>query len=68
MAAGQEIEARLLGGLTNQAPSLSERLDRERERLEERLAEIKRLQSAFERNPEMQELLDCVARLGNLGY
>ena len=46
--------------------SLSQKLSRERERLENRLAEIKKAEEMLAANPTLKYLFDVIARIGHL--
>ena len=47
--------------------SLTERLEAEREQLEERLGQVNVVLALLQRNPEAQELLNAVTKLGHFG-
>jgi len=49
-------------------PSLTERLQDEQKRLQERLDEVTAVISSLNDAPETQSILDAVARLGHLNY
>ena len=46
--------------------SLSDKLSRERQRLESRLADIKKAEDLLSTNPTLKELFDVVARIGHI--
>ena len=46
--------------------SLSQKLSRERERLESRLADVKKAEKMLEANPTLKDLFNVVVRIGHL--
>lgn len=54
------------GGSLIQQNSLSQKLSRERERLESRLAEIKKAEEMLNAEPKLKDLFDTIARIGHL--
>ena len=55
-------KAEIGGGLSNAAPTISERLQRRKESLEEDLAVVESAQKIIESNPQMAEFLDLVQK------
>lgn len=68
-----EAQSRVLAGSTAglgqiRPQSLTERLEDEQKRLQERCDEITLVLDSLHKNPETQSILDAVARLGHLNY
>lgn len=55
-------KAEVGGGLSNSAPTISERLQRRKESLEADLAVVESAQQIIEANPQMAEFLDLVQK------
>lgn len=66
---GNQVEASTAGGTGSIRPqTLTERLSHEKANLETRLKEINSVLKHLESNPDVQYILDAVARLGHMNY
>lgn len=61
-------QAAQIGSIAANPPSLTERLEAERQHLSDRLTEIDVVLARLKANPEIQDLFDAVTRLGHLHY
>ena len=56
-------EQSMRGAIMNVTPTMTERLRHEQENLKQRLAEVESALSAIESNPQVQTVIDALAKL-----
>ena len=62
---GNDLVERSVGAIDSAPPTVSERLQREKKNLEERLANVNKAIDALDSSPEIAEAVDALSKLGH---